>query len=76
MGQVTIYLDDETEARLKASAKRKGVPVSRWIADLVRERTATEWPEQVRQLAGAWPDLPDAEALREGQSDDIRRESF
>jgi len=76
MGQVTIYLDDETEARLKASAKSKGVPVSRWIADLVRERTATEWPEEVRQLAGAWPDLPDAEALREGQSDDIRRESF
>jgi predicted DNA-binding protein len=41
MGQVTIYLDDETEARLKASAKRKGVPVSRWIAELVREATAT-----------------------------------
>lgn len=76
MGQVTIYLDDETESRLKASAKSKGVPVSRWIAELVREKTATEWPDEVRQLAGAWPDYPDAEALRGGQGKDVHRESF
>ncbi|EXJ12274.1 hypothetical protein [Imhoffiella purpurea] len=76
MGQITIYLDDETELRLKASAKSKGIPVSRWIAELVRERTATEWPDEVRQLAGAWPDFPDAEALRGGQGQDVRRELF
>ncbi|NEV60607.1 CopG family transcriptional regulator [Thiorhodococcus minor] len=76
MGQVTIYLDDETESRLKASAKSKGVPVSRWIAELVREKTGTEWPEEVRQLAGAWPDFPDAETLRGEQAEDVRRESF
>ena len=76
MGQVTIYLDDETESRLKASAKSQGVPVSRWIADLVRERTATEWPDEVRQLAGAWRDFPSAEALRGAQGEDVRRESF
>ncbi len=58
MGQITIDLDDETEARLKASAKSKGLPVSRWVAELVRERTATGWPEEVHQLAGAWPDFP------------------
>ncbi|BCU08097.1 CopG family transcriptional regulator [Allochromatium tepidum] len=76
MGQVTIYLDDETESRLKASAGSRGVPVSRWIAELVRERTATEWPEEVRRPAGAWPDFPDAEALRGGQGADLRREPF
>jgi hypothetical protein len=76
MGQVTIYLDDETESRLKASARSQGVPVSRWIAELVRERTATEWPEEIRRLAGAWPDFPDAEALRSGQGEDLQREPF
>lgn len=76
MGQVTIYLDDETESRLKASARSQGVPVSRWIAELVRERTATEWPEEVRRLAGAWPDFPDAETLRRGQGADLQREPF
>ena len=76
MGQVTIYLDDETESRLKASAKDKGIPVSRWIAELVREKTATEWPEDVRRLAGVWPDFPDAETLRGEQGTDVRREPF
>lgn len=76
MGQVTIYLDDETESRLKASARSQGVPVSRWIAELVRERTATEWPESVRRLAGAWPDFPDTETLRSGQGADLQREPF
>ena len=76
MGQVTIYLDAESEARLKASAKARGIPVSRWIAELVREKTDTEWPEAVRQLAGAWADFPNMEELRSRQGEDVKRESF
>jgi hypothetical protein len=76
LGQVTIYLDDETENRLKQAAKTRGVAVSRWISELVREKTATDWPEAVRELAGAWPDLPDADTLRRAQGEDVRREPF
>jgi hypothetical protein len=76
MGQVTIYLDDESESRLRASAKAKGVPVSRWIAELVREKTKTEWPDDVKSLAGAWSDLPETEALRAAQGEDVEREAF
>ena len=76
MGQVTVYLDDETEARLKSLTKSKGIPVSRWIAELAREKTATEWLDEVRRLAGAWADFPDAETLRGGRGDDVRREPF
>ena len=76
MGQVTIYLDDDSEARLKASAKARGIPVSRWVAELVREKTDTEWPEEVRKLAGAWADFPEVEELRSGQGKDVERESF
>ncbi|SDX62616.1 CopG family transcriptional regulator [Thiocapsa roseopersicina] len=64
MGQVTIYLDDEAETRVQEAAEVNGVAVSRWVAELIRERTAAEWPESVRQLAGAWSDFPDAETLR------------
>ena len=64
MGQVTIYLDDEAETRVQEAAEANGVAVSRWVAELIREKTAAEWPESVRQLAGAWPDFPDAETLR------------
>lgn len=42
MGQITIYLDDETE----------------------------------QQLAGAWPDLPSAEEIREDQGQDLPREAL
>jgi len=66
MGQVTIYLDDENEKRLKAAAKAAGVPVSRWVANLVEKKARTVWPESVRRLAGAWQDFPDLETIRSG----------
>ncbi len=67
MSQVTIYLDEDTEARLRAAAQAEGIPVSRWIARLVQERTRTEWPPQVRELAGAWTDFPELAAQRAGR---------
>ena len=76
MGQVTIYLDDESERRLKSAAESAGMPVSRWVANMVREKTRTAWPESVRQLAGAWQDIPEAEQLRGTQAQDVERESL
>jgi hypothetical protein len=76
MGQVTLYLDAETEGRMKEAAKAAGVSQSRWLADLIRERTATEWPAPIAALAGAWSDLPTAEEIREGMGEDIPREPF
>ena len=76
MGQVTIYLDEESERRLKAAAASAGVPVSRWVAGLIRNKTRTEWPESVKALAGQWPDLPEPEALRRDRAADAERESL
>jgi hypothetical protein len=64
MGEVTIYLDDATERRVKAAARKSRVSVSQWIAELVQSRTGTDWPPEVRELAGAWPDFPDLRELR------------
>ena len=64
MAQITIYLDDAAERRVKAAARKAGVWVSRWVAELVENRTRTEWPAEVLELAGAWPDFPDLEDLR------------
>jgi hypothetical protein len=74
MAQVTIYLDDAAERRVKAAARKAGVSVSRWVADLVENRTRTEWPAGVLELAGAWPDFPDPEELRAQIRKDQRRE--
>ena len=64
MAQLTIYLDDAAERRVNAAARKSGVSVSRWIAELVESRTRTDWPPEARELAGAWPDFPDLSELR------------
>ncbi len=74
MGQVTIYLDDETERKMQAMVKRTGMSKSSWIAGLIREKTSQTWPEHFKQLAGAWPDLPTAEELRKEKGQDVERE--
>jgi len=74
MAQVTIYLDEETERRMKTAAEEAGVSRSRWVAEAIREKTATEWPESVRRLAGAWADFPEVEELRSDLGEDARRE--
>lgn len=76
MGQVTIYLDDDNEKRLKAAAKAAGVPVSRWVASLVEKRASAVWPESVRGLAGAWRDFPDLESIRKMEGKDGAREAL
>lgn len=74
MGQITIYLDDESEKRLRTAAKKAGMPVSRWVASLVQEKTRAEWPASVRKLAGAWRDFPELETIRKTKGKDTARE--
>lgn len=76
MSQVTIYLDPQTAARLDAAASSAGLSRSRWVARLIREKTASEWPESVRRALGSWPDAPTAEEIREGSGEDAPRESL
>jgi len=73
MGQVTIYLDAETEKTVRAAAESDGVSLSKWIAHRIQKGARTEWPAIVRELAGAWPDLPSAEQIRRRSSKDVTR---
>ncbi len=76
MGQVTIYLDNDTEKKMMDIVKESGLPKSKWIAGLIREKTADTWPESIKRLAGGWKDLPSAEEIRSGAGRDVDRESF
>lgn len=73
MGQVTIYIDDETEKKARASALADGVSLSRWVAGRIQRRAQAEWPAAVRALAGAWTDLPSAERIRRTGARDVVR---
>lgn len=74
MAQVTIYLDEETEHRMDRAAREAGLSRSRWVADLIRQRTADEWPESFRRLIGGWEDFPEVEEIRSGLGEDLPRE--
>ena len=77
MSQITLYLDDETAARMKAAAEAEGLSQSKWVVKLIHQRTTTEWPSSVASLAGAWGDLPDPESLLEDSgASDVHRESL
>lgn len=76
MAQVTIYLDEETEERMDRAARDAGLSRSRWVANLIREKTTSEWPESLRRLIGGWKDFPEVEEIREGLGEDLPRESL
>jgi metal-responsive CopG/Arc/MetJ family transcriptional regulator len=76
MGQVTIYLDEKTEKKMNNMVKKSGVSKSKWIADLIREKTASTWPDNVSELAGTWTDFPEAEEIRQAMGQDIGRETI
>jgi len=77
MGQVTIYLDNETEDKLKKAAKSSQVSVSRLVADMIRKHVRTEWPQHVVELAGSWKEsFPSVEELRSNNGTDSPREQL
>lgn len=64
MCKITIYLDPATYDLAKHAARAQGLSVSRWIADVLREKTDDSWPKAVLDLEGAWPDFPTLEEIR------------
>ena len=76
MGQVTIYIDADTEKKMSASAKAGKVSKSKWITSVIKEKLATEWPASVSELAGAWVDFPSIEEIRSDTGKDTKREKF
>jgi hypothetical protein len=68
MGQITIYLDQDTEAKARSAAEAEGVSLSSWIAHRIKHQAPGDWPGFVRDLAGAWPDSPEVAQLRKGKA--------
>lgn len=74
MGQITIYLDEETKTLMDVAVRKSGISQSKWVAEAVRARVRGEWPRSVAALAGSWADFPSAEELRKGRGSDAGRE--
>lgn len=76
MGQVTIYLEDEVEEKMADAAKSAHLSKSKWVASLIKQKVANEWPPSIVNLAGSWKDLPLAEEDRAELGHDAEREKL
>lgn len=76
MGQVTIYLEDGIERKMKSAAKSDKLSISKWIAGVIEEKVSNEWPLSVVELFGAWEDFPTVGEIREGYAGDSIREEL
>ena len=76
MGQVTIYLEDEIESKMVEAAKSAHLSKSKWVARLVQEKIANEWPQSVVDQAGSWEDFPTIEEIRSSAGRDAKRETI
>jgi len=74
MGQVTIYLEEEIEKKMVDAAKSAHLSKSKWIARLITEKVANEWPHSVIGLAGSWHDFPSIDDIRSTEGKDTNRE--
>jgi hypothetical protein len=58
MSQITLYLDEATQALVEQAAQANGVSKSRWVAEIIRKYAAHEWPQDCLALAGRFADFP------------------
>ena len=73
MGQVTIYLEKEIEEKMTAAAKAAHLSKSKWIACVIEEKIANDWPQSITGLAGAWQDFPSLDDIRASSGKDSKR---
>lgn len=76
MSQITLYLDDATQALVDQAAKAQGLSKSRWVAEIIRKYAAHEWPQDCLALAGRFPDFPLREEHSTPQPADVPRLGF
>ena len=76
MGQVTIYLEENIEQKMVDAAKSAHLSKSKWIAKLIQDKVANEWPQSVVELAGSWEDFPTINDIRNNEGKDADREAL
>jgi hypothetical protein len=76
MPQITLYLDDATQALVEQAAKAHGVSKSRWVTDLIRTHAAHDWPQDCLALAGRFADFPLSDEAHTHKAVDVPRLGF
>jgi len=76
MAQVTIYIPNDLEKKIKQKAKELNISISKFITTLLQQKVNDSWSSDTKKLAGSWDSFIDAKELREVKAKDIKREEF
>jgi hypothetical protein len=76
MAKVTIYLDQMTKEKACDAARSQGLSLSKWITERIRKSIAIDWPQSVRELAGAWSDFASIQKPIKRSGRDAKRLKF
>ncbi len=76
MAQVTIYMDNNLETKVKEVANSLNLSISKFISSLLEKNIQNEWNENIKNLSGSWSDFPTLDEIRESKVDDVKREEF
>jgi hypothetical protein len=60
MSQLHFYVPDEVEKQIRIKAKQANLPLSKYLAELVKRETAAQnqWPAGYFELFDAWQGEP------------------
>ena len=75
MAQITIYIDNNLEERIKEIAKNTGQSISKYISNAIEQKLNNSWNEDIKNLSGSWNDFPSIEEIRTTVND-TKREEF
>ncbi len=76
MAQVTIYMNNDLESKIKNIANSLGISISKFIANILEQKVQNEWNTTTKQLVGSWDDFPTLEEIRDTKTQNIQREEF
>ena len=77
MAQVTIYMNDKIEQKVKKLAKSMNLSISKYISSVLEQKTADSWDSDIKNLGGAWSQFSSIEEIRSNESvEDTPRESL
>ncbi|RBQ30471.1 CopG family transcriptional regulator [Arcobacter sp. FW59] len=75
MAQVTIYMDNQLEQKIKELSNNSGISISKFISTILEQNINSKWTNDIRSLAGSWSDFPSIDDIRTNGKD-IEREEF
>lgn len=65
MAQVTIYMDNNLEKKIKELAANAGLSISKFIASTLEQKVSSSWKSDVKSLHGSWDTFATLEEIRE-----------